>query len=255
MHRVLHRDIKSANVFLTGTIDARLGDLGVARMLSKDTCFAKTLIGTPYYLSPEICDGKPYNDKSDVWAYGCVVYETCVLQRPFEAANILALQRRISTGKYEPIPEARSPELRALVASCLERDSSQRASISQILHGPAVSEWASKLQILVARPGETSTEPTKVRAWKNVRRLGSQISRLYDDAVKDLDEPTRDVWGNLYRLFRAKMCDDLTEEDESELEKHIFEELPTENTALIFKATEILKLEHECDHWNKILSS
>ena len=72
--KILHRDIKSMNVFLSKEDRLRIGDLGVAKVLSHTAAFAKTIVGTPYYLSPELCEEKPYNVKSDVWALGCVLY-------------------------------------------------------------------------------------------------------------------------------------------------------------------------------------
>ncbi len=57
------------------------------QILSTHTNFAKTIVGTPYYLSPELCEDKPYNEKSDVWALGVVLYECCVQRHPFDADN------------------------------------------------------------------------------------------------------------------------------------------------------------------------
>lgn len=66
----------------------KIGDLGVARVLGTNTHFAQTCVGTPYYLSPELCTGNPYNAKSDVWALGCVLYEMCTLKHPFDASCV-----------------------------------------------------------------------------------------------------------------------------------------------------------------------
>lgn len=73
------------NVFLSKEQKVRIGDLGVAKVLSDQNNFARTMVGTPYYLSPEMCEEKPYNEKSDIWALGCVLYEMCALKHPFEA--------------------------------------------------------------------------------------------------------------------------------------------------------------------------
>uniref|UniRef100_F7I8Q7 non-specific serine/threonine protein kinase n=1 Tax=Callithrix jacchus TaxID=9483 RepID=F7I8Q7_CALJA len=73
--KILHRDIKSQNIFLTKDGTVQLGDFGIARVLNSTVELARTCIGTPYYLSPEICENKPYNNKSDIWALGCVLYE------------------------------------------------------------------------------------------------------------------------------------------------------------------------------------
>ena len=80
--KILHRDIKTLNIFLTKDESVRIGDLGVAKVLCDTSNFAHTMVGTPYYLSPEMCEEKPYNEKSDVWALGCVLYEICTNKHP-----------------------------------------------------------------------------------------------------------------------------------------------------------------------------
>jgi NIMA (never in mitosis gene a)-related kinase len=65
------------NIFLSKDENVRIGDLGVAKVLQDNSDFARTMVGTPYYLSPEMCEEKPYNEKSDVWALGCALYELC----------------------------------------------------------------------------------------------------------------------------------------------------------------------------------
>ncbi|OWK56843.1 Serine/threonine-protein kinase Nek5 [Lonchura striata] len=71
------------NIFLSnnGKV-AKLGDFGIARQLNSTTEFAHTCVGTPYYLSPEICENRPYNNKTDIWSLGCVLYELCALKHP-----------------------------------------------------------------------------------------------------------------------------------------------------------------------------
>jgi NIMA (never in mitosis gene a)-related kinase 1/4/5 len=104
VNKILHRDIKSYNIFLTDDDNVRIGDLGVAKIISDTSNFAHTIVGTPYYLSPELCEERPYNQKSDVWALGCVLYEMCCLRHPFEATSQAALALKIIKGKYKPIP-------------------------------------------------------------------------------------------------------------------------------------------------------
>jgi len=113
--RILHRDIKGANILLTKKGEVKLCDFGVARVLSEDTNMALTQIGTPYYLSPEVCQGRPYDDKSDVWSLGVVLYELCALRRPFEADGMPALIIKIVRGKHAPIPSNYSRELKHLI--------------------------------------------------------------------------------------------------------------------------------------------
>lgn len=103
---ILHRDFKTMNIFLTKNYsEIRIGDLGVAKsLLNVVEPLSHTFIGTPYYLSPEICEEKPYNNKSDVWALGCVLYELCTFKHPFEASNPSSLAIKILKNKVEPLP-------------------------------------------------------------------------------------------------------------------------------------------------------
>jgi len=102
-NKILHRDVKTINMFLTKDDRIKIGDLGVAKMLNQTANFAHTVVGTPYYLSPELCEEKPYNHKSDIWSLGCVLYELCTLKHPFESNNQGALILKIVRGKYNPI--------------------------------------------------------------------------------------------------------------------------------------------------------
>lgn len=130
---ILHRDLKCQNIFLTKDGMIKLGDFGIAIVLDHTRAKAKTMVGTPYYLSPEIIENQPYSFKSDVWSMGVVLYELCALKPPFDAENIPKLALKICAGNYNPIPRHYSKELRGLVASLLSRNPDHRPSIHQIL--------------------------------------------------------------------------------------------------------------------------
>ncbi|CAJ1059944.1 serine/threonine-protein kinase Nek1 isoform X2 [Xyrichtys novacula] len=134
--KILHRDIKSQNIFLTKDGTVQLGDFGIARVLNSTVELARTCIGTPYYLSPEICENKPYNNKSDIWALGCVLYEMCTLKHAFEAGNMKNLVLKIIRGSYPPVSVHYSQELRSLLAQLFKRSPRERPSVSSILDKP-----------------------------------------------------------------------------------------------------------------------
>jgi len=131
--KILHRDLKCQNIFLTKNGIIKLGDFGIARVLSSTRENARTMVGTPYYLSPEIIDNKPYSFKSDIWSLGVVLYELCALKPPFDAASLPQLAMRITKGNYNPIPSQYSRELRSLVGCLLELNPSKRPSVHEIL--------------------------------------------------------------------------------------------------------------------------
>ena len=80
-HRVLHRDMKPANVLLSAEGEIKLADFGVSRLLGSQTSLAQTVLGTPFYMSPELFKGEPYSQPTDVWALGVVFFELLTLQR------------------------------------------------------------------------------------------------------------------------------------------------------------------------------
>eukprot|EP00347_Sterkiella_histriomuscorum_P002482 403367980 len=134
--KILHRDLKGQNIFLTSDNQIKLGDFGIARVLQETLDVAKSMVGTPYYLSPEIIESKPYSFKSDIWALGVLLYEMCALKPPFMSQGIHLLAIKIVKGEYQPLPDQFSRELCSLVDSMLKQDPAQRPDIHQILKHP-----------------------------------------------------------------------------------------------------------------------
>ncbi|GAQ88392.1 NIMA-related kinase 2 [Klebsormidium nitens] len=141
--RILHRDIKSENIFLhqplsggPQIITAQLGDFGIARVLDSSDALASTFVGTPYYMSPELFKGRPYNYKTDIWALGCVLYELLCLRQPFKAKNFPDLAAEVTRGLYPPIQSSYSAEIRNVVACMLTLDPQHRPLASELLELP-----------------------------------------------------------------------------------------------------------------------
>lgn len=131
--KILHRDLKNQNIFITKDNTIKLGDFGIARVLSNTREKAKTMVGTPYYLSPEIIENKPYTFSSDMWSLGVVLYELCTLKPPFNAENLKYLALKIVKGIYNPIPAQYSKDLRKLIEVLLKKDVSSRPTVNEIL--------------------------------------------------------------------------------------------------------------------------
>mmetsp|Transcript_91900 Transcript_91900/g.163610 ORF Transcript_91900/g.163610 Transcript_91900/m.163610 type:complete len:376 (+) Transcript_91900:62-1189(+) len=140
---VLHRDIKTQNVFLSKKEGsdmrcAKIADFGIAKVLKDSASMAQTLVGTPYYLSPEICQKQPYACPSDVWAVGCVLFELCALRVPFDAQDINQLVERIVRGSLPRLPSMYSRELAEIGSDLLTREASKRPPAASILQRPIV---------------------------------------------------------------------------------------------------------------------
>eukprot|EP00039_Didymoeca_costata_P002695 m.61962 g.61962 ORF g.61962 m.61962 type:complete len:1230 (-) comp11469_c0_seq2:108-3797(-) len=131
--KILHRDLKTQNIFLTRRNMIKLGDFGIAKVLRRTGELAKTAIGTPYYLSPEICEQKPYNNKSDIWSLGCILYEMATLKHAFEAGNMKGLVLKILRGTYPSIPSFYGRHLKTLIDKCLNKNPRDRPSANGIL--------------------------------------------------------------------------------------------------------------------------
>mmetsp|Transcript_30088 Transcript_30088/g.84780 ORF Transcript_30088/g.84780 Transcript_30088/m.84780 type:complete len:495 (+) Transcript_30088:118-1602(+) len=133
MH-VLHRDLKTQNIFLMSTGQVKLGDFGIARVLEATKDYAKTMVGTPHYLSPEIIQERPYRFKSDVWSLGIVLFEMATLQHPFEADSLAILAAKIVMDDIPALDAMYSSDLKALVRKMLSKDEDFRPTVRQILH-------------------------------------------------------------------------------------------------------------------------
>ncbi|XP_044292245.1 serine/threonine-protein kinase Nek9 isoform X2 [Varanus komodoensis] len=150
IHRegILHRDIKTLNIFLTKANLIKLGDYGLAKKLNSEYSMAETLVGTPYYMSPELCQGVKYNFKSDIWAVGCVAFELLTLKRTFDATNPLNLCVKIVQGNrtMEVDSSVYSPDLIQMVHSCLDQDPEKRPTADELLESPLISKCRREME-------------------------------------------------------------------------------------------------------------
>ncbi|BGP40904.1 hypothetical protein JCM10450v2_004909 [Rhodotorula kratochvilovae] len=129
---ILHRDIKPENVFLDENHNLKLGDFGLSKAMEQ-AAMTQTYVGTPYYMSPELINGQPYDVKSDIWALGCLIYELCAGHPPFhEARTQPELAVMIREGKIPDLPRAYSPRLGQVVKAMLRQNPKQRPNTAQL---------------------------------------------------------------------------------------------------------------------------
>jgi NIMA (never in mitosis gene a)-related kinase 1/4/5 len=133
---ILHRDMKSANVFLNIDGTAKLGDMNVSKVAKDGLLHTQT--GTPYYASPEVWQDKPYNIKSDIWSLGCVLYEAATLKPPFRADDMQGLYEKVIKGEFSPIQTHFSKDLRFVLRQLLQIEPSKRPTCEQLFRMPAV---------------------------------------------------------------------------------------------------------------------
>ena len=151
--KILHRDMKSANVFLFSNGSAKLGDLNVSKVAKRGLGYTQT--GTPYYASPEVWKDKPYDNKSDVWSLGCVLYEMITLRPPFRAQNMEGLYNKVCKGQFSRIPDKFSDDLYKVVQFLLQVNPISRPSCEQILNYPIVQK---RIEYFKSFAGEEESE-------------------------------------------------------------------------------------------------
>ena len=136
--KILHRDLKSANVFLFKNGNAKLGDLNVSKVAKRGLGYTQT--GTPYYASPEVWKDLPYDNKSDIWSLGCVLYEMITLHPPFRARNMEELYKRVLGGVINKLPPQFSNDLFEVVSLLIQVNSNKRPNCNVILNNNIVKK-------------------------------------------------------------------------------------------------------------------
>ena len=135
---ILHRDLKSANVFLFKGGIVKLGDLNVSKVTRKGMGYTQT--GTPYYASPEVWKDKPYDSKSDIWSLGCVIYEMCALNPPFRAQSMEDLFKKVIRGYYPDISNKYSKDLSEILKLMIQIEVGARPNCDELLKMPIVKK-------------------------------------------------------------------------------------------------------------------
>ena len=229
--KILHRDMKSANVFLFSNGSAKLGDLNVSKVAKRGLGYTQT--GTPYYASPEVWKDKPYDKKSDIWSLGCVLYEMITLRPPFRAQDMEGLFNKVCKGQYSKIPDRFSDDLFQVVQFLLQVNPSVRPSCEDILNHEAVKK---RIEYFKSFAGEDENEDIcllkTIRMPKNLLFLSDKLPKPnYDKQFK-----SNQIIENNEKSYRSYNKPNNNNDDKKENEKNV--------NLVVKKPTKLVKLDH-----------
>ncbi|KAI0522163.1 kinase-like domain-containing protein [Xylaria bambusicola] len=217
---ILHRDLKPENVFLGENNSVKLGDFGLSKMIQSHD-FASTYVGTPFYMSPEICAAERYTLKSDIWSLGCVIYELCAREPPFNAKSHFQLVQKIKEGKVATLPRIYSAELMAVIRDCLKVNPDSRPDTATLLNLPVVRlmrmqreavDLKSKLQVkeaaLAVKLKEAERQLASIESNKSLARqeIESSLRREWEVKARlEIDRLVKIELQELQRRFEGEV--------------------------------------------------
>ena len=191
--------------------------------------FASTYVGTPFYMSPEICAAEQYSLHSDIWALGCIMYELCAKEPPFNAKTHLELIQRIRLGKITPLSHIYSPELKETISRCLRVNPMTRPDTSQLLNIPMVKLKRKELEIVRVGKHLKAREEQAAKAMKDAERRLAQVNADKHATRLEIDQAVRREWEVKARLEIDRQVQQGMERlyvgFESEVSKRVAEEV------------------------------
>lgn len=162
--------------------------------------FASTYVGTPFYMSPEICAAEKYTLKSDIWALGCIIYELCAREPPFNAKSHFQLSQKIKEGKVPPLPDVYSPELGRVIRDCLKVNPDRRPDTAQLLNLPVVRLMRKEMETVELNKKLKAREESVRKKEESLREALENVDRDKEAIRQELDSSLRREWEVKARL-------------------------------------------------------
>lgn len=196
---ILHRDLKPENIFLGSDNTVKLGDFGLSKQMGAQD-FASTYVGTPFYMSPEICAAEKYTLRSDIWAVGCIMYELCQKEPPFNARTHLQLVQKIREGKFDSLPDCYSPELKNVIASCLRVNPDHRPDTAALINLPIIRLMRKEKEVVDLGRTLRRREEVAVQKVREMETAVKQFEKEKEQMRTEIESTVRREWEVKARL-------------------------------------------------------
>ncbi|KAL5022684.1 hypothetical protein ScPMuIL_001839 [Solemya velum] len=223
MRRILHRDLKTRNIFLKKNL-VKIGDFGISRILMSTADLASTFTGTPYYMSPEVLKHEGYNSKSDIWSIGCILYELCSLEHAFNGQSLMAVMYKIVEGDPPNLPDRYSKQLDNIMKLMLQKDPDKRPTATELLKLPLIAKHVNKMsEDYLLKYSSQENLQQEAQDIAQLLREKSHLSDLRDteDEVKMRNLPPRERM-RLRKLAEAdKKSQELKEHAKAQLKANV----------------------------------
>ncbi|CCU82706.1 protein kinase [Blumeria hordei DH14] len=190
---ILHRDLKPENVFLGEDNSVKLGDFGLSKIMQSHD-FASTYVGTPFYMSPEICAAERYTLKSDVWSLGCIMYELCSREPPFNAKTHFQLIQKIKEGRLAPLPSIYSVELRRVISDCLLVNPDRRPDTASLLDIPPVKLVRREREMIIMSKSIKKREEMVAMKILETEEKSRSLDAAKIQMQQDIEAKVRKEW-------------------------------------------------------------
>jgi len=227
---IIHRDLKSANIFLTKKGGVKIGDLNVSKIIGKSMAITQT--GTPYYASPEIWNDHPYDYKCDIWSAGCIIYEMASLKMPFRGTSMQMLYNNVMKGDFDPIPLRYSKDLMEIIKLILIKNPKQRPSAEELLKNRIIVQ---KMEKLGMEKSFWVCEDEKAMLMRTIKLPGN---------LNQMNQVNRQLPRKNYKKDRYQNQMEMLENDEYETAKNSFYHPKDKN--------KIIKREKSIHHLNNL---
>jgi len=197
--KIMHRDWKSANIFLVKEkYQCKLGDINVSKVI-KDKCLL-TQTGTPYYASPEVWNDIPYSYKSDLWSIGCVIYKLCALHPHFNGKDLDELYANVCNGKVERINKIYFDDLWKMILMLLLVDTKKRVDCDTFLNNKLIIRKKNEiieLNFLESKNNENVNNGVLLNTiiFNNINEIKAQLP-----TNKNYNDETNSEFNNINQL-------------------------------------------------------